>query len=781
MLTEGLRRAARGADVAIAHLEARARPATLSLLEQLDPDGQKRSTEVAAIVEQRPDIVLLDDLAGSSPSGRPHWQLAEQFLRHGLDVISTVTIGQLESLRDEVAGILGEAPVRTVPDRIVQGADQVELVDVTPEAMRRRIAHGNVFTPESLRPEDADLFHGDAYAQLRALLMRWMSDRLSVRHHETVVVAVPDATSSHTVLRRAARIAQRTGARLVGVHVGHDGTGDTGSDERRSAVEALGGEYHEVHGNDVAASLLAFAESMGAAQLVMGASSTRRFGRALAASVVDDVTRRSPDIDIHVVPIGAPPVSPLWQFPADPVARGRRWWAAAGGAVLLAVLTAALVSLRSDLSVATSLALYLLAVVGITAAGGRWPGLASALAAPLLANWFLIPPYGTLRIASRDNVLELVVFVSVSAIVAWFVGTTARRGDEAHRAWRDAQALAALSSASALESLDAIVDLLVETFGFDSVSVVRSTIDEGPFGDVEILAASGGPAPSSPADAVVQSINGSTWLIASGARLTADDHRLLNSFVRQLSTSLEQHRLRQVALDASALERADELRTAMLRAVSHDLRSPLAGIKATVSTLRQADVEWPPEQEAEFLASIEDETDRLTAIVTNLLDLGRLESGMLRPSLGAHSVEEVVPTALRGVGVDVKRCAVEIDPGLPEVEADAALLDRVIANLVHNALHWSPADATVTVRAHRRRDLVQIHVIDHGPGIPAEQRSVVVQPFHRLADTSAGGGLGLGLAIADRLTAAMNGGLELRDTPGGGLTAVVSLRVAVPE
>lgn len=781
MLTEGLRRAARGADVAIAHVETRARPATLALLEQLDPDGSRRSRDTAALVDAHPDVVLLDDLAGSTESGRPNWQVVEQLLRHGLDVISTVTVGQLESLRDEVAAILGEQPRLTVPDRIVLGADQVELVDVTPEAIRRRIAHGNVFTPESLRPEDADLFHGDSYARLRALLMRWMSDRLSTGGRDTIVVAVSDAASSGTVLRRAARLAHRTGSRLVGVHVGADGPADGGSHDRRVAVEELGGDYHEVHGNDVAASLLAFAESMGAAQLVMGASSTRRFGRALAASVVDDVTRSSPDIDIHVVSIGAPPVSPLWHLPTDPVARGRRWAATAGGAALLVGLTALLVSWRGDLLVATSLALYLLAVVAITAWGGRWPGLVSAVAAPLIANWFLIPPYGTLRIASRDNVLELVVFVSVSAIVAWFVGTTARRGDEAQRAWRDAQALAALSSASSLESLDAIVDLLAETFGFDSVTVVESATDDGPFGDVTVLAATGGPAPRTPADAVVQAISPSIWLVASGARLTAGDHRLLHSFVGQLSASLDQRRLRQLALDASALARADELRTAMLRAVSHDLRSPLAGIKATVSTLRQADIDWPADQQAEFLASIEDETDRLTSIVTNLLDLGRLESGMLRPSLGAHSIEEVVPSALRSLGAEAGRCTVEVDPGLPEVEADAALLDRVIANLLLNAQHWSPEGASVAVRAHRVRDLVQIHVVDHGPGIAAEQRSVVVQPFHRLGDTSAGGGLGLGLAIADRLTAAMNGTLELRDTPGGGLTAVVSLRVAMPE
>jgi two-component system sensor histidine kinase KdpD len=228
-------------------------------------------------------------------------------------------------------------------------------------------------------------------------------------------------------------------------------------------------------------------------------------------------------------------------------------------------------------------------------------------------------------------------------------------------------------------------------------------------------------------------------------------------------------------MEATSLARADELRTAILRAVSHDLRSPLSSIKASVSSLRQTEVEWPEETKQDFLFSIESETDRLTRIVTNLLDLSRIESGVIRPVLRSISLEEVIPSVIYENGPDHFDIHLEIDNELDEIVADPALLERAIANVLSNALLWSPTPDSVAIYAHERGGNAQIHIVDHGPGIPVDQRSTVLQPFHRLGDSSISGGLGLGLAIADRLMASMNGHLELRDTPGGGLTVVLTL------
>ena len=451
---------------------------------------------------------------------------------------------------------------------------------------------------------------------------------------------------------------------------------------------------------------------------------------------------------------------------------GRQVAGFAGGAVLLVALTAVLVRYRGDLAVATSLSLYLLAVVGITAVGGRWPGLVAALSAPLLANWFLIPPYHTFRISDGDNLLELVVFVSVASIVAGYVTVAEHRANEARRAWREAATLAALTESGAGEPLHGIIELLRDTFELDGVAVLGPVADGG-----SPIAATGSRPPGSAAGADVTVALGDDMVLAiNGGPLDDDAQRVLRAFTGQLARALEQQRLHRIAMEAESLARADELRTALLRSVSHDLRSPLATIKASVSSLRQPDIEWPAEVRAEFLESIEVETDRLTRLISNLLDLSRLETGVLRPAMRAVSLEEIVPASVHGLGLDARRIVVDMPDDLPDVDADPALVDRVVANLLGNALKWSPAAQVITLRGRCVDDEVHLQVVDRGPGIPVDQRAVVIQPFHRLDDSKAGG-LGLGLAIVDRMVVAMNGRLELRDTPGGGLTAVVALQV----
>lgn len=349
------------------------------------------------------------------------------------------------------------------------------------------------------------------------------------------------------------------------------------------------------------------------------------------------------------------------------------------GVVLLVALTLFLVHHRLGISVATSLALYLLVVVSVTAIGGPVPGVIAAVAAPLLANWYLIQPYHTLRINDTDNLIELSVFVSTATIVSAYVSIAERRAVEADVARQTTQRMA-----------------------------------------------------------------------------------------------VEQNRLRKLALEAEMLAKADELRTAILRAVSHDLRTPLAAIKASVSSLRQEDVQWDDLDRSEFLQSIEGETDRLTNIVSNLLDLSRIEAGVVRPSLYATSVDDVVSTTLRSMpgSTDI---IVDVPADLPEVVADHALFERALVNLVQNSTKWSPAGSPILVSSRAVGATVEVSVVDHGPGIPEEKRQQVLQPFHRLSDATSGGGLGLGLAIADRLVASMNGHLELRETVGGGLTAVIAL------
>ncbi|MGD9793544.1 MAG: DUF4118 domain-containing protein, partial [Acidimicrobiia bacterium] len=821
MLDEAIRRQARGAAVMVGCVTTHDRPATLAKLAELigtDPLDCSRSRrcpesstalDVAAIVDRRPAAVIIDDLAFDNPPGSPNahrWQDVETILQAGIDVITTLTVQHIESLSDLVERIVGHGPDAHVPDEFLRRADQIELVDITPEAIRRRIAHGNVFGRDHLDPTSSELFNTDAFAQLRSLLLFWMADHVAVHvvepstviashiteAREHVVVAVTGAPTCDAVIRRAARIARRSRAPLAGVHVRKRHSTEVSEvlDAHRALLHDVGGSFHEIDGDDVAASLLSFAEAEGATQLVLGTSGggrVRGWVRALGlsgfvgsrhGSVVDEILHRTPDVDVHVISHRRSEDSSRqqpWRWSPAVLTRRRQLGALLLGAIGLAALTVGLVATREMTSVSTALALYLLAVVAISATGGRLPGVIAAVAAPLLANWFLIEPYHTLRVNDGQNAIELAVFVSVAVIVSSFVSVAAQRSVEAERARREAAALAALAGSGGPDALQSITDLLRDTFGLDGVAVLH---EDG--GDTDVVATSGPRAPIESAEGdFSEPIAPGVVVAARGRTLTADEHRVLRAFLLQLSKALEQHHIASIAAEADARGRADELRTAILRAVSHDLRSPLASIKASVSSLRQHDVRWPEETRDEFLASIEDETDRLTAIVTNLLDMSRLQAGVVRPVLRPVSLEEVVPAALHSLGDRAATVSLNLPAGIADVSADPALLERIVANLVTNAVDWSPPDDRVQVMAHQRSGDVQIYVIDHGPGIHPKNRSTVRRPFHRLLDSSAHGGVGLGLAIADGLTVAMGGALDLRDTPRGGLTAVVTLPMAM--
>ena len=784
MLDEAIRRRERGTAVAVGCVVTHGRVLTQARLEQLI--GQRTAPielDVTAVLADRPDVVVVDELAHRNPAialRTFRWQDVDVILAAGIDVITTLTVQHIDSLSDPVREIVGFCPDATVPDDFLGRADQIELVDISPEAIRRRIAHGNVFAPNDLRPKDADLFNSESFAELRALMMFWMADRLIAAPddprgaREKVVVAIADNVASGVLLRRAARLAQRSRAPMVGVHVRRGKDHDPARRAaRRESVERLGGSYFEVAGENIAHALVDFSDAHHGTQLVLGTSQSRWWKRWLRRTVVDEVVRRSPMVDVHVVSVDEPLEQSARRPPGGSLSVPRQLTAAVAGTGLLAAMTAVLTANRGAISVASALSLYLLAVVTITSVGGPKPGLAAAVSAPLLANWFLIEPYHTLRISHGENLLELLVFVSVAAIVSAFVLIAARRADDAQRARREASTLAMLTSSGNPDLPDVIVEQLQRVFHLTGVAVLSA---EG--SEPEVLAASGD-APVRRADAdIVEPIGGGFVVAATGPPLSADDHRIMQAFVGHLSRAFEQQQLRAIAADADALAKADELRTAMLRAVSHDLRSPLANIKASVSSLRQPDIEWPAQDQSDFLASIEADTDRLTNIVTNLLDLSRLEAGVLRPVMRSVSLEEVVPVAIHGLGPLPRRIVVELPADLAEVHTDPALLERVLANVVANACHWSPEHSSVRVRAHVSSGRMQVHVIDHGPGIPSAQRSVVVQPFHRLGDKGSGSGLGLGLAIADRLVEAMSGTMSLRDTPGGGLTVVVSLPVS---
>ena len=812
MLDEGLRRRERGTDVVVGVVETHGRARTAERIGDLEivpplaveyRGATLYEMDVDALLARKPTLALVDELAHTNVPGSRHakrWQDVQELLDAGINVITTVNIQHLESLNDVVEQITGIAQRETVPDSAVRAADQIELVDMSPEALRRRLAHGNVYPAERIDAALRNYFRAGNLAALRELALLWVADRVEdglgayrERHditelwetRERVVVALTGAPGGDRLIRRAARIAARSRGELIGVHVtAADGLRQPRDDARvglekhRSLLAELGGRYHEISGDDISDALVEFARSQSATQLVLGAGHTQRQTGWRRGSVLARTVVGAAGIDVHVIAASGDVATPT----TAPRRKGRsalpRERVASGWAVVLLglpALTWLLSTRRDQTSFATDLLIYLAVVVCGAAVGGTLPGIVGAVAGSLLANWFLVPPVHTFTIGEGENALALVVFVAVAATVSGYVDLAARRTLDARRSQADAEALA-YTTATLIGGPDAIgeiVERLRATFRLDGLSLFARS-DAG----WERIAVSG-EAPERVHDGRALSLTGDVaTLVVRGRPLTAHVERSLATHAGQLSLGIAARERERDATRAALLEDVDALRTAMLRSVSHDLRTPLAGIKTAVTSLLSRELVWGPDATAEFLGTIDAETDRLTRLVENLLDMSRLQAGALTLQIQPLAVEDLVSRALASVSAPTEHVVLAVPDDLPLVDVDGVLFERALANVVANALHWSPPDIPVVVQAAAAGATVDIAVVDRGPGIPDDERDRVLRPFQRFDDGGSPHGTGLGLAVADGFIEAMNGRLSLDDTPGGGLTVTLHLSIS---
>ncbi|MBO0802714.1 MAG: DUF4118 domain-containing protein [Nocardiopsaceae bacterium] len=430
----------------------------------------------------------------------------------------------------------------------------------------------------------------------------------------------------------------------------------------------------------------------------------------------------------------------------------------------LPLLTLLLTALRAHLDFSNELLIYLVAVVAVTVVGGFWPAVLAGVAACLLLNWFFTLPLHTFTIAEPKNLLALVLFVTVAVAVSSVVHLAARREADAARSARETSSLLGLAQTvlGGADSPADVLDHLTSAHGGHAELLER-------VGGRWVKVASSG-SPGDGANVIRFEVRPDLALEVTGAGASATAS-LLAGYTAQAVAALDRARLRTQAAQAEALAEGNRMRDALLAAVSHDLRTPLASIKASVSSLRQTDVTWSADDEADLLATIESNADRLDALVGNLLDMTRLRTGSIAPFLRATAVDEVAPLALRGLdGAEALRIAVPDD--LPLVMADPGLLERMLANLFSNALRYSPDGQPPELRAREDSGWVLLDVVDHGPGVPADVRERLFEPFRRLDERSS---VGLGLAVARGFAEAMGAAITPLDTPGGGLTMRVSL------
>ncbi|MGW1344510.1 DUF4118 domain-containing protein [Kribbella sp. NPDC002412] len=813
MLGEGQRRRDRGTDVVVGFVETHGRVHTAEMVEGLEVVPRRiidyrgasfTEMDVDAVLARRPEVALVDELAHTNVPGsrnEKRWQDIEELLAAGIDVISAVNIQHLESINDVVEKITGVPQQEKVPDRVVRAADQIELVDMTPEALRRRMAHGNVYAADKVDAALGNYFRVGNLSALRELALLWLADRVDAglqqyraQHdidstweaRERVVVALTGGPEGETLIRRAARIAARSsGGDLLAVHVarsdGLTGANPTRLAEQRNLVESIGGTYHQVVGDDVPAALLTFARAENATQLVLGGSRRSRFGSLLTGPGIGASTiRDSGDIDVHIVTHSQMGRGRLPRLHGS-LSRRRKIQGFVLSVVLPPVL-ALLLGLGGDsLNLTSNVLAFLLAVVVVALVGGMWPAMVTAVGGSLVLNYFFTPPTRTFTIAELNNALALVIFVLVAAMVSSVVDRAARRTRQAARAAAESETLATLAG-SVLRgetALPALLERVREAFGMTGACLMERVDDDELTEVWRPLASAGTMTCGRPEDGDAEiPARDNLVLVLQGHRLAADERRLVGAFAAHAAALVDKARLSEAAAEAKPLAEADKLRTALLRAVGHDLRSPLASAKASVTSLRSDDVEWSESERAELLETADESLDRLTRLVDNLLDLSRLQARVLPVFTRPMALDEVMPGVLAELGDDGDKVTVDIPHTLPLVEADPALLERVIVNLVGNALRYSPPGRPPLLTGSALGDTVEIRVIDRGPGIPREHRDRVFAPFQRLGDTDNTVGVGLGLALARGLAEAMQGTVQPEDTPGGGLTMVVSIPTA---
>jgi two-component system, OmpR family, sensor histidine kinase KdpD len=833
MLSEGRRRLRRGSDVVVGYVETHGRPHTTELLADLELVPRKAMSyrgaaftelDTDALIARAPAVALIDELAHTNIPGSERdkrWQDIERVLDAGIDVITTVNIQHLDSVNDVVEQITGVPQRETVPDEVVRRADQVELIDMTPEALRRRMAHGNVYPPEKIDAALGNYFRVGNLIALRELALLWLADKVDDQldryradhdisrtweARERVVVALTGGSEGDTLIRRAARIADRTkGADLLAVHITRaDGLTDASPANlarQRALAESLGGTYHQVVGDDVPKALLDFARGVNATQLVLGASRRGRFAQILSRGVGVTTTASSGSIDVHMVTHEHVSTGRRTGRMPDGLPARRRIIAFLLALVGLPLLNLLLANLRTELSLTSDILVFLCAVVGIGLVGGLFPALFAAVFGSLLLNYYFTPPLYRFTITDRDNVVALIAYLVVAAAVSAVVDLAARRTREAAQASADAEVLSTLAGTvlrggagpgtpgrTAGGALNALLDRARETFGLTSVTLLErrpgASLHPGRQHDPDcwrIVATVGGePCISPDAGQADIPIDDDLTLVLRGRTPSASDQRILEAFAAQAAVALRQQRLTEEAEQARPLAEADRMRTALLTAVSHDLRSPLASAKAAVESLRTGDVAWSEEEQEELLATADESLVRLDRLVANLLDMSRLQAGVLGVAAQPIGIAEALPHALDDLGPLRADVAIHIPEDLPDVTADPALLERVLVNLISNALRYSPPEEPVLVSASAHADRVELRIVDRGPGIPAADRDRVFLPFQRLGDRDNGTGVGLGLALSRGLVEAMGGSLVPDDTPGGGLTMIIILPVVIP-
>jgi two-component system sensor histidine kinase KdpD len=835
MLNQARRRAGEGLNVLAGIIETHGRAETQAQLadlpllprRQVAYRGQTlEEFDLDAALAARPGLLLVDELAHTNAPGSRHakrWEDVAELLSAGIPVWATLNVQHLESLNDDVARITGIRPTETLPDRVLEMADEIELVDVSPAALRARLREGKIYQSDTAQRALEGFFKEGNLSALREIALRRTAAHVDedVQHWmrrsgvagpwpaaERIVALIGPDAAAEAVVRQAKRLADALHAPWIALHIERTG-GEGGALVRAPITLAaqLGAELdlRASSDSDLAGSLLDAARSLNATHLVTGRAPSPRWRRLAGRTLSNQLLRRGGDFVLHVVP------APGTKVPARRARRNVQYgWLAWVAAVALPVGISALGNaLRTLLPVEAANMVYLAAVTVVAALWGTRPALLAAVLGLLLWDFFFVPPVYTVTIDQPGDLITAAVFAAVAVLTGSLAG---RVRAEVHAAGARIEGLRRITAFSrklgepATEP-ELLAEVARQAAGVAGRAVVLADADGDPKGDDLAIAASEPPGESldegswaaarwaatraEPAGRGTGTLPAAQWRflplrtvrgrlgvlgVCPASELTDPLLQALEALADQAAVALERVRLAGQAARAEAMEETQALRTALLASLSHDLRTPLTGIQGAAGTLRGSWDALKPETRADLLASIEDDVGRMTRFLANIADLTRLEGGQVKPRLAAVAVAEVVEAAI-GRMAEVLSIATDVRRDL-FVQADAALLEQALFNVLDNARKYSPLGSFIRVHAAPAGDQVAIAVADEGVGIPADDLAHVFDSFFRASRTDrTAPGTGLGLAIARGLVEAMGGTVAARSpnptTPVGGLPGTI--------
>lgn len=823
MLSSGLQRRGEGVDVVIGIVETHGRLETEAMTHGLEILPRRRLTyrgrsleemDIDGVLARRPSLVLVDELAHTNAPGSRHikrHQDVTELLDAGIDVYTTLNVQHVESLNDVVAQITRIRVRETVPDSIIDEADEIEVIDVTPQELIQRLHEGKVYVRDAAQRALKHYFSPGNLTALRELALRRTAQRVDeqllsyMRSHaiagpwptdERLVVCIDGGAASAGLVRYARRSADRLKCPWGVVHVATLRGEAPGERERDRIAEAfrlantLGGETISLTGEKVSDAVLRYARENNVTQIIVGRPRRAQWIGALRGATVNELIREAGSIGVHVVPGDADNGDKSVRTRVPLTGFDLKFYAASTLAVVVALAVGRLVILFVPLP---NISLVFLAAILFTAVNyGLWPSLYASLASTLVYNFFFIPPLYTFTIADPANFLALLFFTLVAVLTS---NLTARVRRQIVVMQSQLKTTSDLNSFSRkLAGIDDLDDLLwaaafqiasmlklrvVFLFPVDLHMAVAAAYPPDDVADEADLAAARWAldhqqAAGRGADTLpgakrlflpVRTVTGVLAVVGldreeEGPLLTADESRLLDALLDQIAVSIERIRLAQDIDNARLASETERLRGALLTSISHDLRTPLASILGAVTSLKGYFHRYDESQRLELMTMIEDEAGRLNRFVGNLLDITRIESGALNIRMSRLEISELVETALRRASnlLAKHRTEVRISTNLPPVEADPVLLEQVLFNLLDNAVKYTAPGSLISVEVDAEEDGMRIRVTDEGEGIPPDATELIFDKFHRVrAGDSRPAGTGLGLAVCRGFVNALGG------------------------